>query len=276
MAIAALESGSNVLCEKPVAPTYAEAVEMFEAAEKAGRVLTVGSHFRFGANTQIARRQADAGFFGNIYAARTTWHRRSGIPGMGGWFTNRDLAKGGVLFDLGVHALDRALYIMDYPRPVAVSGALFAEFGPRGLGAGGWGMDAMQPVAQEKRRFDVEDLAWAFVRFANGAVLQFQVAWAAHFPDFWTTELFGSEGGARLNEQNEIELYSSVNGQDAVIQVKGPDKAPWSYAEQVRHFVRHLQGDPSAEIVTPEQALTSVRIVDAIARSAAAGHEVTL
>lgn len=274
MSIAALEAGSNVLCEKPLAPTYAEAVEMFDAARTAGRVLTVGSHMRFNDNTQVARRQANAGFFGKIYAARTTWHRRSGIPGFGGWFTNRSLAAGGVLLDLGVHALDRALYIMDFPRPVTVSGAVFAEFGSRGRGMGGWGMDVLQPVPVEQRRFDVDDMAWAFVRFDTGAVLQLQVAWAAHFPDFWTTELFGTEGGALLEERNKVELYTSVNGEEAVVNVPLPATPTSSYGVLAQNLVRHLDGDPTAEIVTPAQALVSVQIVDAISRSAQAGHEV--
>ncbi len=274
MSIAALQAGSHVLCEKPLAPSYADAVEMFEAARAADRVLTVGSHMRFNDNTQIARRQANAGFFGKIYASRSTWHRRSGIPGFGGWFTNRSLAAGGVLFDLGVHALDRALYIMDFPTPVTVSGALFAELGSRGRGMGGWGMDSLQPVPVEQRRFDVDDMAWAFVRFDNGAVLQFQVAWAANFPDFWTTELFGTEGGALLDERHKAEFYTTVNGAEAVIQVPMPSTPAQSYAVLVKNLVRHLEGDPTAEIVTQTQALISVQIVDAIARSAQLGREV--
>jgi predicted dehydrogenase len=276
MSIAALQAGSHVLCEKPLAPTYAEATEMFEVARSVDRVLTVGSHMRFNENTQIARRQANAGFFGKIYASRTTWHRRSGIPGFGGWFTNRTLAAGGVLLDLGVHALDRALYIMDFPTPVTVSGALFAELGSRGRGMGGWGMDSLQPVPVEQRRFDVDDMAWAFVRFDNGAVLQFQVAWAAHYPDFFTTELFGTEGGALIDDRTRAEFYTTVNGADAVVQVPMPEIQAPSYAVLAKNLVRHLEGDPTAEIVTPTQALISVQIVDAIARSAQVGHEVNV
>ena len=130
------------------------------------------------------RRTSTAGFFGKIYAARTVWQRRSGIPGYGSWFTNMDLAGGGALLDIGIHALDRALYLMDYPQPASVSGATFAELGPRGQGLGGWGSDISKPTAGA--RFDVDDLAWAFVRFANGAVLQFQVAWATNFPETWS------------------------------------------------------------------------------------------
>ncbi len=276
MTLAALEAGSNVLCEKPLAPTYDDAVAMFEAARDAGKVLTVGTHFRFTPNMRAAKQQADAGFFGRIYGARTTWHRRSGIPGIGGWFTNRDLAAGGVLFDIGVHALDRALYLMDYPRPVTVSGVTSAEFGPRNRGAGGWGMDSLTPIAQELRRFDVEDMGWAFIRFETGAVIQLQVAWAAHFPEFFVTEIFGTEGGAQVMDRDALELYTHLNGQDATIHVPLPDVGRPSYAVLAQNLIRHLEGDPTAEIITPAQALVSVQIVDAILRSAQLKQEVAV
>ena len=73
-----------------------------------------------------ARTQADSGFYGEIYAARSVWHRRSGIPGFGSWFTRSQLSGGGSLLDIGIHALDRALFIMDYPTPVTVSGVTFS------------------------------------------------------------------------------------------------------------------------------------------------------
>ncbi len=159
MSIAALEAGAHVLCEKPVALTYADAAEMFATAAARKLVLTVGTHFRFTGAMQAAKAHVNGGFFGKIYAARTVWNRRNGIPGYGSWFTNRDLAGGGSLLDLGVHTLDRALYLMGYPKPVTASGVTFAEFGPRGMGIGGWGSDIAKPSAST--RYDVDDLAWA-------------------------------------------------------------------------------------------------------------------
>ncbi|GIV76051.1 MAG: oxidoreductase [Litorilinea sp.] len=274
MALAALEAGSHVLCEKPLALTYADAQEMMDRAAEKGLVLTVGTHFRWSAPMQACKAHVDAGFFGEIYAVRTLWQRRAGIPGYGSWFTNKDLAGGGCLLDIGVHALDRALYLMGYPQPVTVSGTLFAKFGPRGQGLGGWGSDIFQPGAGA--RFDVDDMAWAFVRFDNGSVLQFQVAWASHYPEQFFTELFGTEGGAYVGNRDDVELYTTLNGQQVQIQVQVPQESLGSYPRLVENLVRHLDGDPTAEIVTPQQALTSVKIVDAIYRSAESGQEVTL
>ena len=274
MATAALQAGSHVLCEKPVALTYADAQAMFATAAAHNRVLTVGTHFRFTAPMQAAKTHAAHGFFGRIYAARTVWQRRNGIPGYGSWFTNRDLAGGGALLDIGVHTLDRALYVMGYPQPNRVTGVTFAEFGPRGRGLGGWGADIFKPSASA--RYDVDDVAWAQVVFANGAVLQFQVAWAANYPENFVTEIFGTEGGARIGGQDSVELYSMLNGMEVKIDTQLPAQKSGSYDQLIANFVRRLNGDESADIVTPEQALVHVQIVDAITRSAAEGHEIVL
>lgn len=277
MTEAALEAGAHVLCEKPLAPTYIQAKAVFAKAAAQKRVLTVGTHFRFTAPMQAAKAHVDGGFFGKIYAARTVWNRRSGIPGYGSWFTNMDLAGGGSLLDIGVHTLDRALYLMGYPQPTSASGAMFMEFGPRGRGLGGWGSDISKPAPGA--RYDVDDMAVAFVRFASGAVLQFQVAWASNYPETVVTELYGTEGGAQIAMRDKIELYSTLNGQDVTIQTSMPDDKAGSlgsYARLIEHFVRAVEGDTTSDIPTPEQALVSVQIIDAIGRSAREGREVSL
>jgi predicted dehydrogenase len=272
MAIAALEAGSNVLCEKPLALTYADAQEMFDIAAAHDRILTAGTHFRFTPPMQVAKQQADAGFFGRIYAVRTAWQRRNGIPGYGSWFTNRDLAGGGALLDIGIHALDRALYLMGYPRPVAVTGATFAEFGPRGMGLGGWGSDIFIPAAGA--RYDVDDFAWAFIRFDNGAVVNLQVSWASNYPEVFETEIFGSEGGAYIGGRDKVELYTTLNKQEVSIQTPLREAKVGSYLQLIENFVRAIDGDTTADIPTREQALISVQIIDAVTRSAASGREV--
>jgi predicted dehydrogenase len=274
MTCAALEAGAHVLCEKPLALSYTDAKSMFELAARLGRTLTVGTHYRWSAPMRAAKAHVDAGFFGEIYAARTVWQRRAGIPGYGSWFTNKDLAGGGSLLDIGVHALDRALFLMNYPKPVTVSGATFAKFGTRGLGLGGWGMDIQPPTAGA--RYDVDDLSWAFVRFANGVAMQFQVAWAQHLPEQFYTEIYGTDGGASVGNRDNIELYTTLNGQQAKLQLDVAADAVGSYPRLIDNFVRYLDGDPTAEIVTPAQALTSAAIVDGILRSAETGREATV
>lgn len=271
MTLAALNAGSNVLCEKPLALTYADAKEMVEAAAARGLLLNVGTHFRYAPATRAAKVHVDSGFLGEVYAARAVWQRRSGIPGFGGWFTNHDLAGGGALLDIGIHALDRALYLMGYPKPVSVTGASFAKFGPRGIGLGGWGNETVEPIPNAE--FDVDDLAWAFIRFENGAVMQFQVAWAANMPEESSAQIFGTDGGM-LVTNSDVKLYKLMNGQEVNIDPVIPGGMPNSYFYLMEQFVRRLAGDARAPIMTPEQALIAVQIVDGIMRSAASGQEV--
>jgi predicted dehydrogenase len=274
MALEALNAGSHVLCEKPLALSYADAKAMMDLATAKGLTLTVGSHYRWSDAIRAAKAQADAGFFGEIYAVRTVWHRRSGIPGYGSWFTRKDLAGGGSLLDIGIHALDRALFLMGYPQPVSVSGATFSKLGTQGLGLGGWGADILKPTGNVQ--FDVDDLSWAFIRFDNGAVIQLQVSWAVNNKDQFYTEIYGSQGGAWVGDQDKVELYTSLNGQQSDVQVTVPRSGVGSYKHLVNNLVRHLDGDPTAEVVTPHQALTSVKIIEGVLRSATEGREVVL
>ena len=163
---------------------------------------------------------------------------------------------------------------MGYPKPVTVSGATFAEFGPRGLGLGGWGSDIFIPAAGA--RYDVDDFAWAFVRFENGAVLNLQVSWASNYPETFLTEVFGTEGGGYIAGRDKVELYTMLNKQEVSIQTPLHEAKVGSYFQLIENFVRALDGDKTADMPTREQALTSVQIIDAIGRSAREGREVAL
>jgi predicted dehydrogenase len=245
MSVAALEAGAHVLCEKPLALTYADAKAMMARADEVGRVLTVGSHYRWSTPMRAAKAHVDGGFFGDIYAARTVWHRRAGLPGYGSWFTNKDLAGAGSILDIGIHALDRAMFLMNYPQPVTVTGTLFSNFGTRAMGLGSWGQDIVAPTTAA--RFDVDDMAWAYVRFANGVALQFQVAWATHMAEQFTTEIYGTEGAASIGHRDSVELYTTLNGQQSKIQVEIPNDPLGSYARLIENFVWQLDGNPAAE-----------------------------
>lgn len=274
MTMAALNAGSHVLCEKPLALNYADAKEMMDLAGEKGLTVNVGSHYRWSDAIRAAKQQADAGFYGDIYAARTIWHRRAGIPGFGSWFTRRSLAGGGSLLDIGIHALDRALFIMDYPTPVTVSGVSFSKLGPQGIGLGGWGSDISAP--DSGAIFDVDDLSWALVRFDNGAALQLQVSWAVNHQQDFVTEIFGTKGGASVGDQNQVTLYTILNGQQSDIELDVKRSGKNSYQHLVQNFIRHLDGDDNAEVITPEQSLTSVKIIEGVLRSATEGREIRM
>ena len=127
LTIAALESGANVLCEKPMALNASDAREMADTAKKAGKLLGINFSYRFRPQSRAMKALVDEGLLGEIYYGRSVWLRRRGIPGMeagtsqsgqGKWFFDKKLSGGGPLIDLGVHRLDLAMWLMGCPKPV--------------------------------------------------------------------------------------------------------------------------------------------------------------
>jgi predicted dehydrogenase len=167
LTIAALEAGCHVLCEKPMAMNAGEGREMLAAAQKADKRLMIDFSYRFSEQSQALKAQVDSGVLGEIYFARTLWHRRRGLPRFGGWFGQKAMSGGGPLIDLGVHRLDLALWLMGYPKPVWVLGSAYNPI-------------ATALAKEQGVDYDVEDLAVALIKFDNGATLELEASWAAH------------------------------------------------------------------------------------------------
>ena len=91
--IDALRAGKAVLCEKPMAPTLAEAAAMLRAARETGKMLMIGVHSRFSRPQQFAKKVVASGTLGEIYYAEIVGTRRRGIPG--GTFIQQETAGGG-------------------------------------------------------------------------------------------------------------------------------------------------------------------------------------
>jgi predicted dehydrogenase len=274
VAIAALKSGKHVLCEKPLARTGAEAEDIVRAARKAGRVVHIAFTQRERGDVQVLKRHITEGNLGRIYHVKATWMRRNGIPGMGSWFTNKEMAGGGPLIDLGVHLIDMALYLMNEPEIESVSCATYAELGPQGRGGRG---DAKTIVGDA---YEVEDLATAFVRLSGGATLNLEAGWAAYrqsSDDFGLT-LYGTDGGAEMRVRNygtqdTVRIYTDVAGVPAVVV---PEIEPREgHLMVVRRFVETVRsGEWEGQV--GEEGLRRARIIDACYASALERREVYL
>ena len=255
-----------MLCEKPMAMSAAEGREMLAAARAAGKRLMINFSYRFNDQSFALKREVDAGTIGEVYFARTVWHRRRGLPGFGGWFGQKALSGGGPLIDLGVHRLDLALWLMGYPRPVWVLGSTYDPI-------------ASRLACAQKACFDVEDLAAAFIRFANGASLVLEASWAAHIREheLMETRLYGTKGGLvqrNLDEtyRFEAEMYLEREGSFFDMRLHHTDRCAPS---AMCHFVDSiLQGTP--HMATGEEGLRVMDILDAIYQSAASGRPVEI
>jgi predicted dehydrogenase len=262
--IRALRAGLNVLCEKPMATSAAQARRMIAEARRARRTLGINLSFRFAPQSRALKDIVDSGRLGRVYYAHTRWWRQRFLPGFGGWFSTKKLSGGGPVIDLGVHRMDLAMWLMGGPRPVSVSAAVYNPIGSR--------------LAREQQKaFDVEDLGAAFVRFEGGATLTLEASWAGYCgkDEDMVTEILGERGGIvqrNLGEGYDFEarVYTEEGGSLAETLVgRRLAPAPSPYADFVDAL---LEGRPT--LATAEDGLRVQQVLDAIYRSAALGREV--
>ena len=277
IAIAALERGLHVLCEKPIARTGAEASSMVEAARKAGRVLDVAFNHRQRGDIQRLKSELDAGRLGRPYYAKAWWLRRIGIPTLGSWFTSAELAGGGPLVDIGIHVLDYSLFLLGNPTVTAVSASTYDLLGSAGFGSN---PTSSKSGAAGAKTFDVEDLATVFMRLEDGGTLLVEASWAAHRADgdeFGIT-LYGTEGGADLNvfdyaPSGSLRIFTDDGGLPVATRLTAePGRGHAAVIEQFAQKIRSgdwRQHDGSA-------AAELARVVDACYSSAAERREIRL
>lgn len=269
LAVAALEAGKHVLCEKPLAPTPADIRKMIAARDKSGKLLMTAQHFRFQGSSKALKAELEKGILGEVYHARSWMLRRQAAPTRPG-FIQKKHSGGGPCIDIGVHILDLTLWMMGHPKPVAVSGITQAKLARQPGAFSIWG----GPIPTEQ--FDVEDFAAAFVRFENGATLVLEVSWLLHHKttgedmQMW---LYGDKAGAHW-PSNEIlwsdnETRQQMNMQLVLAEGGEPHaKECMAFADAVAN------GKPSP--VPAEESLQVMAILDGLYRSAEAGKEVRL
>lgn len=270
-AVAALEAGLPVLVEKPLAHTLDSAERIAAAAADSGAFCMVGFHNRYDPAIEALSAYRDRGFFGPIQHVDATYLRRRGIPGQGTWFTREEVAGGGALIDLGVHALDMALYLAGFPEVVEVSGVTRSTFGTREdyVDVDGWGV--------EDATFDVEDSVIAQLRTDDDTTITLDVAWAANRDPEKSLRVRGADGGAFLDFREQLRLFeSSPSGVDhhRTTEVEVAEREA-HVAEQAAFLEGVATGEPPTRN-TIEQALTVQRVIDAIYRSSEGGGAVGL
>ncbi|MEE2658872.1 MAG: Gfo/Idh/MocA family oxidoreductase [Candidatus Latescibacterota bacterium] len=252
----ALRAGKHVLCEKPPALNSRQARKLADTAGGAGLTLMYALCQRFSGPTAAAKRYIERGELGDIYFARAIYHRRRGIPpGTRSWFVDKKRSGGGALIDIGVHALDQAWWLMGTPQPVTVSGSAYRHFGhvlPKGV------------------NFDVDDSTFALVRFENEATLILECSWALNLPGGSGIHLAGTRGGAELSP---LKIYVERHGvqEDLIPEVPAVD----AFAGQTDHFARCIQTGKTP-LISAEQGVQLMQILDGIYKSAETGKEVRL
>jgi predicted dehydrogenase len=267
--IAALSAGKHVLCEKPMAATYADAKAMSDAAEKSSKLLTIGYQYRCRQDPMYLKKCVTAGMLGDIYYAQAYAVRRRGVPTWG-IFLDKDAQGGGALIDIGTHALDMTLWLMDNYEPKSVIGTTFNNLGKQGGSANDFGR--WDPAGFK----EVEDSAVAHITMKNGTVISLQASWAMNTLDLREQQvvLCGTKAGADMNDG--LRFNGEVEGELCVWKPKlgrygvpGTLDATWWEADtEAGMWYDALEGK-GEPMVKPYQALCVTRILEGVYRSAA-------
>ena len=271
IAIAAMEAGKDVFCEKPMAGSFRDAQNMLDAARRTGRRLHIQMDTVFSIESRTAKRVIDEGHLGKVYYARSFGYRRRGRPFVDGYgtanFVDRAVCAGGALFDMGIYHLVQILHLIGNPAVRSVTGATHQEI----------------DMYEERRRFSnysVEETALGWARLDGGVSLDVEETWAAHHDGSESGKILGGKGGLKLkpltffSSMGDTPVTSTFDLTNSEFRWRAclPDEA-WHESSQ-RHWVGALLGAVPL-MPTAEYALNAALISEGIYMSARLGREVT-
>ncbi|GAB0229697.1 Gfo/Idh/MocA family oxidoreductase [Staphylococcus pseudintermedius] len=273
MTVHALEANKHVMCEKPMAKTTAEAQQMLDAAKRTGKKLTIGYQNRFRVDSQFLHQVTARGDLGDIYFGKAHAIRRRAVPNWG-VFLDEEAQGGGPLIDIGTHALDLTLWMMNNYEPAAVMGSTFHQLSQQENAANAWG-------PWNPKDFTVEDSAFGFIKMKNGATIILESAWALNSLDVDEAKcsLSGTKGGADMKDGLRIhgEELGTLYTKHIELDNKGVDfyegETVDEALEETKAWISCVQNDTPPR-VKPEEALVVTQILEAIYESARTGKAV--
>ena len=265
IAVAALEAGVHVLCEKPMAMTVTECEAMLAASKKSGKLLSVAYHYRHTETAKVAKAAVNAGEIGDSLVTRVQALRRRKVPGWG-VFTNKELQGGGSLIDYGCHLIDLSLWLLGDPKPIEVMGTTYNRLSKIPNQINEWG-------SFDHETFDVDDHVSGYITFEDGSSLLLECSWAANIKeDKMHLSISGTDGGLNVYP---FELYQPRHGTFFTSEAKAAHNEVEAGQLQAENFVDSCLGHAEL-VVKPEQALEVSRIIEAIYKSSETQRSVRL
>lgn len=264
-----LNAGKHVLCEKPAAMNYAEALQMKAAADKAGRILNIGVVNRFNTAVNKVRDLIAAGELGRVYHVYCSFRSHRSIPGLGGPFTTKKLSGGGVLIDWGVHFLDLINYCIGSPAVRAVSGAAYSKLGADMKDYVYTDMWAGPPAYDGT--YDVEEFITGMVR-TDGPTITLNGAWAQNIDErAMFIEFLGDKAGVKLQYGANFTIYATKDGM-LTTTTPGFNSGDMFY-EEIDAFLKCAAENKKIRS-NIDEVLVTARMMDGLYESAATGREV--
>tara|TARA_R110002167_G_scaffold49412_39_gene144810 strand:+ start:2988 stop:4004 length:1017 start_codon:yes stop_codon:yes gene_type:complete len=253
-AIEFLKNGKDVFIEKPMAMNAKEGREINAAAIAYDQLVMIGHMWRFDTDTNYLKDAIDSGKLGKIiktkgYGIHENW-------GPSGWFTEKKLAGGGALADMGVHAIDTVRYLLGDPKPTKIYARIATHFGD----------------------YDVDDTGIMVITWDNGTESIIESGWWQPHMDGpeASSGIFGTKGYASLFptflkiKQGEA---SKITTPDLPKREEHCDQI--IYTRQMAYFLDCIQ-TRTPPIPGLSEGLTVLQIVDAAYASAISGEVVNL
>jgi predicted dehydrogenase len=217
--IAAAQNGKAIFCEKPVALSYGEAREMYEAAEKAGVLHYLNHNYRRTPAVAFAKQMIDSGKLGRIFHWRGAylqdWITDPNFPLT--WHLQSKYAGAGPHYDLNSHSVDLARYLIG--EIDSVSGMMKTFVEDRPLPGKGAGTFKAGSESSDTGKVTVDDAFFMTVEFANGALGSFEASrFASGRKNYNYFEIYGSKGSLifdleRMNELQYLNLEDPADEQ---------------------------------------------------------------
>jgi len=252
VAIACLKAKKDILVEKPLARTYAEAKPIVDAAKRNKRKIMVGMNLRYRPDAMILRSVLNTKEIGEPFYIKCGWIRRQSSSQK--WFTIREESGGGVIIDLSILLLDLALWLLDYPPVDTVSTHSFYQ-----------------------NTKSVEDTSISFLRCKNSAIITIETSWSLPLEkDLFYLNVYGTKGSAFLNpfrikkkiEDQFIDLTPSQTESPLNLFRK-------SYLNELKSFIGAVRG-LNPVFSSGDEALSRMKVVDAMYQSAAKKLEIKI
>ena len=255
-AIAALDAGCHVLCEKPIAATLREADRILAAAKRARKKLMIGFSHRMFSGPQKCKELLAQRVIGTPFMIRVRFAHGGPYPGWAknSWFYKKSLSKGGAMLDMGIHAIDLCHWFMGPVKNVSARAATL-----------------IKPI-------EVDDNALLQLEFARGALGYIEVGWTSP-PGFSGFEIYGTKGSIICDYPKGLSLCTgkSSAGRDSTMQWKLLDPKPTrgGWDTEVEHWLDVIDGK-APHTLTGQAGRDALEVALAAYKSSETGRRITI
>lgn len=252
IALECIKYKKPILIEKPIARTYQEAEDIVKAAEENNVPIMVGMNMRYRPDVMLLKSIINSGDLGDLFYIKCGWLRKQ--SSIQNWFTQKEMAGGGVILDLGIVLLDLTLWLLNFPKIKTISTQNF--------------------FINTKT---VEDSSVSYIRTENNSLMFLETSWSLNSErDSFYLELYGTSGQASINPlrvfkkmYNELIDLTPAKSENPNVYFKK------SYLNELKHFIGSVKGlNP---ILSPaNEALSRMKIIENMYKSGLTNKEVDL